>query len=296
MRDGTPSRTAQWVAATRSLGRLLPQAVRIADDPYGLAFASPRLARLIDDVDARPGGRATAITRIPGLSTWIVYMQVRTRVIDDAVRAFATAGGRQVVVLGAGYDCRALRLPELEPAQVYEIDHPATQDHKRDVLERLAVVSPARYLAWDFETHPMDDLPGALADAGHDPTAPTFTIWEGVTMYLTEGAIDASLRAIASWSAPGSELAMTYFARSRLTRPSLTARAIQMIVQRVGEPFRFGWVPQQLPGYLRQRGFELARDLSIAEAARALMPPALAAQVAITDSHVAFARAARVTV
>jgi methyltransferase (TIGR00027 family) len=293
MRDGTPSRTAQWVAATRALGRLLPEAVRIADDPYGLAFASPRLARLINGADARPDSRTAAIARIPGLSTWIVYMQVRTRVIDDALRAFVAAGGDQVVVLGAGYDCRALRLPELDRAQVYEIDHPATQNHKCDVLDRLGATSPARYLAWDFETHPMDDLPGALADAGHDPAAPTFTIWEGVTMYLTEGAIDASLRAIATWSAPGSELAMTYFARSRLTRPSLPARAVQMIVQRLGEPFRFGWVPEHLPEYLAPRGFELVRDLAIADAARALMPPALAAQVAITDSRVAFARVVR---
>jgi methyltransferase (TIGR00027 family) len=290
MRDGTPSRTAQWVAATRALGRLLPEAVRIADDPYGLAFASPRLARLINGADARPGGRAAAIARIPGLSTWIAYMQVRTRLIDDAVRAFVAAGGRQLVVLGAGSDCRALRLPELEGAQVYEIDHPSTQDHKRDVLDGLGAASPARYLAWDFETHPMDDLPAALADAGHDPTAPSFTIWEGVTMYLTEGAIDASLRAIAAWSAPGSELAMTYFAKSRLTRPSLSGRAIQILVQRIGEPFRFGWAPEQLPEYLRLRGFALARDLAIIDAARALLPPHLAALIAITDSRVAFAR------
>jgi O-methyltransferase involved in polyketide biosynthesis len=99
MRDTTPSRTAQWVAAARGLGRLLADDVRTADDPYGLAFSSPRLARV---VDGDPGRSAQGLGRIPGLSTWIAYMQVRTRLIDDAVRAFATAGGRQVIVLGAG--------------------------------------------------------------------------------------------------------------------------------------------------------------------------------------------------
>jgi hypothetical protein len=83
---------------------------------------------------------------------------------------------------------------------------------------------------------------------------------------------------------------MTYFAKSRLTRPSLSARAIQMLVQRLGEPFRFGWVPGQLPEYLRVRGFALERDLATSEAARALMPPELAAHVASADSRVAFAR------
>src|SRR5512140_746905 len=123
MRDDTPSHTAQWVAAARGLGRLLPEAVRIADDPYGLAFLSSGVAGL---VNRSADGQAEAFARIPGLRKWIMYMQVRTRIIDDDVRAFVAAGGRQIVMLGAGYDCRALRLPELAGAQVYEIDHPAT--------------------------------------------------------------------------------------------------------------------------------------------------------------------------
>jgi methyltransferase (TIGR00027 family) len=287
MRDDTPSRTAQWVAAARGLGQLLPEAVRIADDPYGLAFSSSSLARL---VTGSRGERAEAIARIPGLCAWIVHMQVRTRLIDDAARAFTALGGRQVVVLGAGYDCRALRLSELAGTRVYEIDHPATQGHKLAVLERLGVTSPARYLEWDFETRPMDDLPGALAEAGHDPAAPTLTIWEGVTMYLTEGAIDASLRAITTWSTPGSELAMSYLAKPRHAELSLATRMVQAIVQRLGEPFKTTWAPEQLPDYLEARGFDLVRDVSTAGAARELLPPDLAAQVTRDDSRVAFAR------
>jgi methyltransferase (TIGR00027 family) len=288
MRDDAPSRTAQWVAAARGLGRLLPETARLADDPYGLAFSSSGIARLVDRTrDTRPA-RAEAIARVPGLSLWIAYMQVRTRLIDDAVRAFVAAGGRQVVVLGAGYDCRALRLPELAGARVLEVDHPATQRHKRDVLDRLGVSSPSHYLAWDFETHPMDDLPGALADAGLDPAALSLTIWEGVTMYLTDAAIHASLRAIASWSATGSQLAMTYMTRSR---QSLAVRAMRAVVDRLGEPFRFGWEPDELPGYLAARGFALTSDVSTSEAGRALLPRDFALQVVQTD-RVAIARRA----
>ena len=288
MRDDAPSRTAQWVAAARGMGRLLPEAVRLADDPYGLAFASPSIARLVDRTrDARPD-RAQAIARVPGLSVWIAYMQVRTRLIDDAVRAFVAEGGRQVVVLGAGYDCRALRLPELGDARVFEVDHPATQSHKRAVLDRLAAHSPAHYLAWDFEIRPLDDLPGALGDAGHDPAAPTLTIWEGVTMYLTEAAIHASLRAIASWSAAGSVLALTYMTRQRLQR-SVALRAVRAVVRSLGEPFRFGWDPDELPGYLAARGFALTGDISTSSAAHQLLPRELAAQILQTD-RVAIAR------
>jgi len=288
MRDDAPSRTAQWVAAARGLGRLLPEAVRIADDPYGLAFSSSTIARL---VDRQPSARAEAIARIPGLSAWIVYMQVRTRVIDDAVRAFVAAGGHQVVVLGAGYDTRALRLPELAAAQVFEIDHPATQDDKLAALARLDVTSPAQLVSWDFETRPMDELPDTLADIGHDRAAPTLTIWEGVTMYLTEGAIDASLDAIAAWSAPASELVMTYYARG-VHRPSLAGRAFRALLKQIGEPFKFGWAPDELPAYLAAHRFELLRDLAAADAARQLLPAALAAQISAAESHIATARIA----
>ena len=297
MRDDTPSRTAQFVAAMRGLGRLLPDTVRIADDPYGLAFNSPGFADWLDRNLQGAESRAESIARLPVLSRWIVYMQVRTRLIDDAVRAFVAAGGRQVVLLGAGFDCRALRLPELAASQVYEIDHPATQRHKREVLERFVKTarSPehrdqAHYLSWDFETRPMDDLPAVLAEAGHDPARPTLTIWEGVTVYLTEGAIDASLRAIATWSAPGSELAMNYMDKSPSKKPSFALRLVEAVARRVGEPFKFGWVPEQLPEYLEIRGWKLVRDVSIAGAARGLLPADLAAQMLRSSDRAAFAR------
>jgi methyltransferase (TIGR00027 family) len=283
VKDDTPSRTAAWVAGARHLGRLLPERVRIADDPYGAAFTSLQLAKMIESGRVPP-----VFARVPGMQRWILYMQVRTRVIDDIVRAFP---GKQLVLLGAGYDCRALRLPELANTRVFEIDHPATQGHKRRVLAELGVESPSTYVTWDFETQATDDLPAALAEAGHDAKAPSLTIWEGVTMYLTEPAIDASLRAIASWSAPGSQLAMTYFAKSRLVEPSWTTRAIAAVVSRVGEPWRFGWSPDELPAYLEGRGLELARDIALSDAARDLLPRELAHQVDDAGRRVALAAA-----
>jgi methyltransferase (TIGR00027 family) len=309
VRDDTPSRTAAWVAAARHLGQLLPEQVRLADDPYGAIFTSQLLADLIHQVANAPerdrerafslGDALRAIrhplTRIPGLRSWILYMQVRTRVIDDALRAFVErhAGGTpQLLVLGAGYDCRALRMAELDDVHVFEVDHPATQGHKRAVFDRHGIDSPATFVTWDFEQRPVEDLPEALLEYGFDHAAPTFTIWEGVTMYLSEPAIDSSLRAIAEWSAPGSELAMTYFAKSRLAKPSLATRAIQAVVSTIGEPWRWGWKPEELPDYLSERGLELVDDISLAEAARVLLPPELAAYVDDPDRRVAVASAA----
>jgi methyltransferase (TIGR00027 family) len=286
MRDQTPSRTAAWVAAARGLGVLLPDAARLAPDPYGTAFSSRRLKQLIDGVESRG---PSAIATMPGVGEWVLYMQVRTRVLDDAVREFAAAGGDQVVILGAGYDCRALRMDELAGATVYEVDHPATQRHKQKVLAELGARSPARTITWDFEKRQMSELPAALADAGHDPSRPTMTLWEGVTMYLTEPAIDASVRAIAGYSAPGSRLAMTYFSRSRMARPSLATRAMAALVARVGEPWRWGWDPSELPAWMASRAFTVERDINLASAAQSLLPPDLARRVHDPDRRVAIA-------
>ncbi|HWO18245.1 MAG TPA: SAM-dependent methyltransferase [Kofleriaceae bacterium] len=300
MRDDTPSRTAAWVAAARQLGQLLPDDLRLVDDPYGAAFTSRWLASLIEQATAGDDSQAPLdialrrlrgpLAQMPGLQHWILYMQVRTRVIDDAIRAFARGGGRQLVLLGAGYDCRALRMPELLGARVFEIDHPATQGHKRQTLARLGAASPATYVTWNFEERPLEDLPEELAASGHDAARPSFTVWEGVTMYLSEPAIDASLRAIVEWSAPGSRLAMTYFAKARLAQPSLATRALRAVTSRLGEPWRFGWDPDELPGYLAERGLELTSDLAISDAARELLPPELAAQVYDPERRAAFAK------
>jgi methyltransferase (TIGR00027 family) len=287
MRDDSPSRTAAFVAAARHLGQLLPDNARLVDDPYGAAFASPAIAKWLDAKTDRLRPLAT----MPGMKQWILYMQVRTRVIDDALREFVAAGGRQVVLLGAGFDCRALRLPELADVRVIEVDHPATQARKRSVLAQIGAHSPAHYLTWDFESRPMEDLPDVLDEAGLDLAAPVFTIWEGVTMYLTEPSIDASLRAIRTWSAPDSLLALTYFAKSRIDKPSLLTRAMAAVVSTFGEPWKFGWTPEELPAYLAARKFTLVRDIALGDAARDLLPAELAAYVANPDRRFALAAA-----
>ena len=300
MRDDTPSRTAAWVAAARQLGQLLPDDIRLVDDPYGAAFTSRWIASLIDQAIAEDDSDAPLdlalrrlrgpIAAIPGLQRWILYMQVRTRLIDDALRAFVEEGGRQLVLLGAGYDCRALRMPELGGVRTFEIDHPATQADKRATLARIGATSPATYVTWNFEEQPMEDLSEALGEAGHDAARPTFTVWEGVTMYLSEPAIDASLRAIAEWSAPGSQLAMSYIEKAHLARPSLARRAMRAVFSRIGEPFRFGWDPDELSRYLAARGFDLVEDVSLSEAAHLLLPYELAVHVYDSGRHYALAR------
>ena len=178
-------------------------------------------------------------------------MALRTSAIDAAVRDAIAAGATQLVILGAGYDGRAWRLPELAGVQVFEVDHPATQADKR---ARVAELPPTRgtvtFVPVNFEREAVAD---ALERAGHDRTSPTCWIWEGVVMYLTRDAMRATLADVAKRSAPGSTLIVNY----HTSRRGLFA---QLIFRLIGEPQISAWTPDEMAADLRSAGFEVRED------------------------------------
>jgi methyltransferase (TIGR00027 family) len=285
MHEDRPSVTAQWVAAARALTPLLPGDARLVDDPFGERVTLAPLAAMARLARRRPRLQPLLQLAATPLLVPAAYMQVRTRLIDDEVRDFFRAGpGRQLVILGAGFDARAHRLGDvLAGAPVFEIDHPATQRLKRSRFGE----GRATYVAWDFERDPPSALPARLGELGHDPARPTLTVWEGVTTYLTEPAVAASAAAIAAWSAPGSWLSFTYFDRAELRRPSLRDRLLAAVVRRAGEPFRFGWAPEALGAWWQDYGFAVVRDEEMVAAANRLLPPGWGARFGTRTRHVA---------
>jgi methyltransferase (TIGR00027 family) len=280
MKTARASSTAAWVAGCRGLGSLLGEA-QIADDPWGVRFGGSFFAAIDRAARVWPFGRAHAVP--PMLIQWVAYMQVRTRAIDDELLAF---GGDQIVILGAGYDCRAARFArELRGSSVFEVDHPATQARKRAVIGETST----QYVPWNFETDPLAALPAALVERGLDPARPTLTIWEGVTMYLTADAIDATVAAIRRLGGEGSRLVFTYIERAAIDRPSGWARALRPVLTGVGEPFKFGWNPDDLPAWLDERGLTLISDRAEVDLAAELLPAPYSARVTREGRHVAVA-------
>lgn len=246
-------------------------------DPYGLRFLYPALASMF-----APGitSTAMAVRWVAPLRRWILYMQVRTRVIDDILCDFVDGGGRQVVILGAGYDCRAHRFSaRLAESIVFEVDHPATQRRKRKILDGEGEDGNLRYVTWNFESQPMSALPAALAEAGLRRELPTLTIWEGVTMYLTEEAIEDTLAAVRAYSGAGSRLVFTYFDREMIEARHAIPSLAKTFVAQIGEPWRWGWDPDELTGWMARRQLQLLRNVSMSEEAERLLPPQWAADV-----------------
>jgi methyltransferase (TIGR00027 family) len=165
---------------------------------------------------------------------------VRTRYLDDAIRQECADGLEQLVILGAGFDSRAQRLPELERVRVFEIDHPATQASKREAMRgalgRVTCV-------------PLDLLRGgveeALAGSGFAPGPRTLFLWEGVTNYLDAASVDATLRAA---SRLGRGLLFTYVDRALLDGSVAFEGGARSLahVRGLGEPFTFGLAPDEL--------------------------------------------------
>ena len=121
------------------------------------------------------------------------------------MRALAD-GVRQIVILGAGYDARALRF-RTSGVRFFEVDHPATQADKRARLEHVgASLDGITFVAADFTEA---GLAAALAAAGHDPAQSTQFLCEGVLRYLPEEWFHELLRVPAQLAAPGSELAVS---------------------------------------------------------------------------------------
>jgi len=208
---------------------------------------------------------------MPGIGGWlnrslirtatlglIDHMALRTAAIDQALLDKIANGVRQVVVLGAGLDARAWRLSELANATIWEVDHPASQAVKRERIgDRAPVVAQMHFAAMDFEN---DGLGEVLTQRGFDPAAPTFWIWEGVTMYLPMSATQATLATIAGLSSPGSGLAMTYMLPTMLGMPLLPQAVIHRIFGVIDEPLIGGMSAGQAAAAMAEVSLDVLAD------------------------------------
>ena len=264
-----PSATAGWVALWRGASGFDepslatdPIAERLVPAPWSLLLVAARrglfpMALLARAMDVVTGGRSK-------------HMAFRTRAIDDAIeRAIEQDGVRQLVVVGAGLDARAFRLPALRDTVVFEIDHPATQNYKR---RRVAALSPCaravHFVEADLEGLDPEALDHRLAAAGHDASQPSVFVCEGLTMYLTDAAIDTMLEAIAWRAAPTSTLLVTYYEE---VADRAEVKVLATIVGLVREPFRSMFAPRVLAARLSRHGFEVAEDVGDPEWSRALL-------------------------
>ena len=207
----------------------------------------------------------------------------RTKHIDATLTAGLDAGAKQVVILGAGFDTRAYRLGEgREGVRFFEVDSPATQADKKQRIRRIFGALPRSvvYVSVDFETQSIEER---LLAAGFQREVPSFFVWEGVTMYLSAEAIEATLQSVRQLASPGSGLIFNYILASVIEGTYPEPEAVKTMRRKRfkawGEPWLFGIAEGGTKDLLAPHGFELVSDLGQPELFREYLGPAAATEI-----------------
>jgi methyltransferase (TIGR00027 family) len=185
-----------------------------------------------------------------GRSPSFAFLAARTVFFDRAVTCALDEGVGQVVIVGAGYDSRAVRLARTS-VRFFELDHPATQVDKQRRARAAGVV----FVPVDLG---VDEVDEALVSAGFATGAPAVFIVEGLTMYLTETATEAMFGRLAGLAAPGSRLAVNFSAAgggSVSPASRAVAWAVRFRWRLWGEPTHYWATTRNVPPMLARAGW-----------------------------------------
>ncbi len=249
-----PENTAVRVALWRALHVQADPPPHVLVDEVGLAIAAPE-----------PGWRER-----PDMSVFTrpfrASILARARFIEDLIAERAAQGVAQYVILGAGLDTFAQRRPELaSKLTVFEVDQPGPQAWKQQRLAQLGLGIPSylRLVPVDFEAG--DAWWERLIAARFDPQKPALVASTGVSMYLTEEAIVATLRQVAALAAR-STFVMSFMLPIELADPAVRP-GVEMAAKgarAAGTPFISFFTPDAMLTLARAAGFREVQHVSAA--------------------------------
>jgi len=242
------------------------RAIHQATDDEPKILADPIAPRLIDPTGDDQRWLAPFINH-PFAKQWRAGFAMRSRYAEDCLAEGVERGVQQYVILGAGLDTFAYRQPQwVGSLHIYEVDHPITQDWKRDRLRAAGIAIPSNltFVPIDFEKTP---LPEALEASGFARRAVTVCSWMGVAQYLTQDAVDATLRFVLSLP-PSSEIIFSFILPQEALS-GMEAEAMAIAAQKaaeVGEPWLTRPRAHDLEVKLRSMGFSRVIHLTPEEA------------------------------
>lgn len=253
--DSTAVRVALW----RAMHVQIDPPPHVLEDEIGLRLAAP------DE-----GWRRRPDMDPDGTRPFRASIVARARFIEDLVMEQAGQGVGQYVLLGAGLDTFAQRRPEIASRlRIYEVDRPGPQAWKRQRLIELGFGLPQwlRLVGIDFEAG--DAWWQRLAAAGFDAGQSAVVASSGVSMYLTQDVIAATLRQVATL-APGSTLAMTFLLPLELADPEVRPwlERAEKGARASGTPFLSFFTPTEMLTLAREAGFREVRHVSAATLAQ----------------------------
>jgi methyltransferase (TIGR00027 family) len=189
----------------------------------------------------------------------------RARFAEEEVERAIHREIEQYVILGAGLDSFAWRRTDLmAKIELFEVDHPDTQEWKRQRMRVAALRSPANLhlVPIDFE---KDQLQARMMEAGFDRNAPSIWSWMGVVVYLEVGSVESTLRAAADLAASGSRMLASYTVTSDLM--DVDSREFDQLARAAsaegGEDHITALAPQEFEAIAREAGWRTADTVDI---------------------------------
>ncbi|MBU7018955.1 MAG: SAM-dependent methyltransferase [Theionarchaea archaeon] len=263
MKDDKFSLSAMSVASIRVVESYRSEEDRLFDDRFALHFLKPVWQLILHILRLPVIGTSFLALRerqFPGTLGGIIC---RTRFIDDALRDALEEGISQVVILGAGFDSRAYRIPGIDTVRVFEVDHSAAQAWKKARLREIMGSLPPHvtFVPMDFK---KQDLGKELAKAGFRTDVQTFIIWEGVTQYIGKEAVDQTFQYVKRITS-GRKIVFTYILQEVIDGTAEGAQKVTSLARSQGMPWIFGIDPSNLNQYLSERGFALQEEVGASE-------------------------------
>lgn len=274
MDQNTPSMSARGIAFLRAYHHKYDKH-KIFDDEFAQVFVSPEdwtlfethvLDHLATGFEPPQGLDNDAVIaqkmRYVITTSWALS---RDRFIDEKQREALNEGFQQFVILGAGFDTFGLRCKDAE-VRVVEIDHPATQRYKSEMLSKAAVLTPSNihFYEADFEESDLTDI---LRASQYDPRVKTMFVWAGLNMYLAKNTVLKMLSTISEHSVSGSRIVFDYVCEDAFQEKTRSPRmsCLFQVLKSMGEPIITGFDPATLAETLQSSGMRLIENVTPAE-------------------------------
>lgn len=274
MKETNPSFTAMMTAYIRAY-HSMHDTPKIFDDYLAYSLIPEERRTLIEKIltkakqldDLKHNGQqsdqktaSVSLIRSPNILS-------RAKYTEDALKKAISQGVRQYVILGAGLDTFAFRRPDLmEQLEVFEIDHPATQEFKLHRITELGWKHPAKlnFIPIDFTKEYLESV--LTRSSSYDIRAKSFFSWLGVTMYLTPDEVFSTLRSITSVAPIGSTIVFDYIDNDAFNqdKSSIEMQRKQEFLKKIGEPMITGFNPSILANNLKSLNLYLNEDLNSA--------------------------------
>jgi methyltransferase (TIGR00027 family) len=193
----------------------------------------------------------------PGIYEYVI---ARTKYIDAVFKQALAEQFDQILLFGAGFDTRALRLQTAaQHTRVFELDAPLTQQAKIQQYNKrnLSIPSNVVFIAIDFD---KESLPRKLDMAGFHKDRRSLFVLEGLLMYLEPESVQATFQTIREYAGIGSWVVFDYIQASVLRHENTLygEAGLTESVSKAGEQWRFGIEPGEIASFVAAYGFQVS--------------------------------------